>query len=87
MKCKAHSQGDRCRKESGHEATDPVHEGQFTKWQENKFREELDERKAPRRNRQLNRFLAKLDPAAVPTMQRPRMIAVLNRALKELGAA
>ena len=32
MRCKEHFQGDRCKKESGHE--DLIHEGQFSSWRE-----------------------------------------------------
>jgi len=60
MKCKAHNQGDRCRKEAGHEEVDPVHEGQFAIWQENKFREDKSARTAPRRNRQRNQFFRRV---------------------------
>lgn len=40
-RCKAHSQGDRCRKAAGHEAADDLmHEGVNASWQASKFREE-----------------------------------------------
>ena len=81
MKCQAHNQGDRCRKQAGHE--DPVHEGQFTIWQESKFREEKYARKGPRRNRQLDRMLITFDPARVRPEMRKQAIAFMDRVINQ----
>jgi hypothetical protein len=78
MKCKAHSQGDRCRKEAGHEEVDPVHEGQFAIWQENKFREEKCALSGPRRNRRLDRTLRSFDPGRVNPAMRKQAIAFMS---------
>lgn len=90
MKCKEHSQGDRCRKPLGHEETDPVHEGQFTIWQRGKFRQEKFPRTAPKRNRSLNRFVKQLVPDAakrIPSKERGGFMATLDRAIRELRGA
>jgi hypothetical protein len=88
-RCKEHSEGDHCRKALGHEGTDPVHEGQFTAWQSNKFREQKFRLKAPARNRGLNRFVRTLGANAhrVPMKERAGFLSFLNRAIKNLRGA
>lgn len=73
----------------GHEGTDPVHEGQFTIWQHSKFREEKFARKAPKRNRVVNRFVRQLSGAAerVPVKEQARFIGLLGTAIKALRGA
>lgn len=89
-RCKQQSQGDRCRKPLGHEATDPHHEGQYTIWQSEKFRDEKFARVAPKRNRSLNRFVTMLGSGGsirVPSKERAGFLSALDRAIRELRGA
>jgi hypothetical protein len=89
QRCKAHSQGDKCRKELGHQAIDAVHEGQFTIWQENKFRQEKFVRTSTRRHRSANRFVRALSQNShmVPAKERAGFIGHLGRVIKFLRGA
>ena len=88
-RCKAHSQGDRCRKALHHEGTDPVHEGQFTIWQESKFRQEKFPRTAARRHRSINRFVGALSRNShlVPDKERASLISMLGRVIPHFKGA
>ena len=88
-RCKAHSQGDRCRKALDHEGADPIHEGQFAIWQESKFRQEKFPRTAARRHRSINRFVGALSRNShlVPDIERARLIGMLGRVIRHFKGA
>lgn len=64
MRCPQHFQGDRCKKERGHESTlaanlDPTHIGNWSAWigeGDSKKQVARFQPKAPARNRQVNRL-------------------------------
>lgn len=82
-RCKKHSQGDKCRLELQHTGD---HLGQFTRWN-GQVRVELAKRRAPKRDRTVNRFVnsvKRADVAKLPSSDRNRYSKLLMQALKHL---
>lgn len=81
-RCKQHSQGDHCQLELGH-ASD--HLGQFTRWN-GQTRTELDKRRAPKRDRAINRFVSSVtrSKANYTAEDRNKFLGFLNHSIKYL---
>lgn len=93
-RCREHFAGDRCTKARGHASdlaidTDKEHVGKFTRWVGTGAAKKQLFATAPGPTRQqekkLDRWLARLDPFAVPPQQRPGLKAFLDRIIAAPG--
>lgn len=96
LRCKAHHQGDRCKKGRFHDSRimdvpDPVHVGEFTAWDSLRVVARF-EKKAPKRNRAANRAFRAIcaknfDPQRVPHNERKPLMWHLEQLVKHFQGA
>lgn len=94
LRCKAHHQGDRCKKARHHDLSvqaepDKLHVGNFAAWDENRVVARF-EKKAPKRSRVANRMLRAIcpkefNPNLVPHNERKPLMWHLEQLAKHFA--